>query len=109
MNARRVHQFVRDRFPAFDSASMVWRNVADLSGPRIADIHLLLSQYVGPGEIIVEVHRKLGGLFSNSDEAALYIGQHISEGEIKATNRECNGFVVVAVNGAACGWHADNP
>jgi hypothetical protein len=104
MNARRVHQFMRERFPSLDAAGMSWANVADLDGPRLKEIDVLLSEHVGVGEVIVEVHRKLGAAIS-AHEAATFIGSHIGEGQIRATNRECSGFVVVAVNGAACGWH----
>ena len=105
MNARRVHEFMRERFPAFDAAAMTWRNVADLDGPRTDQIHALLVEHIGEAEAIVEVHRKLGAALS-AREAASFIGSHIGEGQIRATNRECSGFVVVGPNGVACGWHA---
>lgn len=104
MNSRRVHQFMRERFPSFDAAGMTWMNVADLDGPRLTEIGSLLSQHIGGEEVIVEVHRKLGAALPVT-EAASFIGSHIGEGEIRVTNRECSGFVVVAANGAACGWH----
>ena len=104
MNARRVHQFMRERFPSFDAAGMSWANVADLDGPRLKEIDALLSENVGVGEVIVEMHRKLGAALP-AHEAAIFIGGHIGEGQIRITNRECSGFVVVAVNGSACGWH----
>ncbi len=104
MNARRVHQFMRERFPSFDAAAMNWANVADSDGPRLNQIDALLSEHVGAGEVVVEVHRKLGAALP-ANEAATFIGNHIGVAQIRATNRECSGFVVVAINGAACGWH----
>ena len=105
MNARRVHEFMREHFPEFDAAGMTWSNVADLDGPRTGAIQALLVEHLGEAEAIVEVHRKLGTALSIG-EAATFIGSHIGEGQIRATNRECSGFVVVGMNGAACGWHA---
>jgi hypothetical protein len=105
MNARRVHHFMRERFPAFDASARTWVNVADVEGPRLAEIRSLISEYLGTTETVIEVHRKLGAALP-AEEAAAYIGAHIGEGKIRATNRECSGFVVVEVNGVACGWHA---
>ncbi len=105
MNARRVHQFMRERFPPFDTVAMDWQNVADLDGPRLALIHALLLEHVGKAETIVEIHRRLGAAVP-PEEAASFIGSHIGQGQIRATNRLCTGFVVVATNGVACGWHA---
>jgi hypothetical protein len=96
---------MREHFPTLGAAGKTWTNVADVEGPRLAQIASLLSEYIGPTETIVEVHRKLGGVLP-ATEAVSFIGSHIGEGEIRATNRECSGFVVVAVNGVACGWHA---
>lgn len=104
MNARHVHQFMRERFPQFDAAGMTWNNVSDTEGPRLSEIGSLLAEHVGVGEVVVEVHRKLGAALP-AEEAATFIGSHIGEGQIRAMNRECSGFIVVAVNGAACGWH----
>ena len=105
MNARRVHEFMREKFPAFDAAALEWTNVADGDTPRMMEIEKLLSTYVGHTEAVVEVHRRLGALLQ-SHEAATFIASHIGQGEIRATNREGSGFVVVAANGVACGWHA---
>jgi hypothetical protein len=105
MNSRRVHDFMREHFPPLGASGRTWINVADVDGPRLTKIAEFLSEYVGSNETIVEVHRKLGAALP-SPEAAVFIAGHIGEGEIRATNRDCTGFVVVAVNGAACGWHA---
>jgi hypothetical protein len=105
MNSRRVHEFMREHFPPLGSAGRIWMNVAEVDGPRVAAIASLLSEYIGPTETIVEVHRKLGSALPAA-EAASFIASHIGEGEIRATNRKCSGFVVVAVNGVACGWHS---
>ena len=96
---------MRAKFPAVGGDTSAWINVADVDGPRLEAIASLLSEYVGPTETIVEVHRKLGNALPPA-EAAAFIGSHIGEGQIRATNRECSGFVVVAVNGVARGWHA---
>ncbi|MDP3798174.1 MAG: hypothetical protein Q8R06_13670 [Polaromonas sp.] len=105
MNSRHVHQFMRERFPAFDSAAMTWTNVADVDSPRVGEIEALLSEHIGRTDAVVEVNRRLGAL-APFGQAASFIASHIGEGQIRATNRESSGFVVVAVNGTACGWHA---
>jgi hypothetical protein len=105
MNSRRVHQFMREHFPALEVAGKAWKNVADTDGPRVSEISALLAEYIGSAETMVEVHRKLGSELPTV-EAASFIASHIGEGQIRATNRECSGFVVVAINGVACGWHA---
>lgn len=105
MNARHVHDFMRERFPSFDESAMNWRNVADAGGPRISEIRSLLTEYLGEKEVIVEIHRKLGSALP-FEEAITYIASHIGQGRIRATTRECTGYVVVAQNGVACGWHA---
>jgi hypothetical protein len=105
MNSRRVHDFMLKHFPPLGTAGKEWINVADVEGPRIPKIEAILSEYVGAAEAIVEVHRKLGAAMP-AEEAASFIGSHMGKGEIRATNRDCTGFVVVAVNGVACGWHA---
>jgi hypothetical protein len=104
MNSRRVHDFMRKHFPPLGTAGKEWTNVADVDGPRLPMI-ALLAEYVGKAETIVEVHRKLGAALP-AEEAASFIGSHIGQGNIRATNRGCTGFVVVAMSGVACGWHA---
>jgi hypothetical protein len=105
MNARRVHEFMRERFPVFDAAAMEWRNVSDAAGARLKDIDALLAEHLRGTEAIVEVNRKLGAALP-IEEAAAFIGAHIGLGQIQVTNREASGFVVVAASGVACGWHA---
>jgi hypothetical protein len=104
MNSRRVHDFMRKHFPPLGTAGKEWTNVADVDGPRFPKIEALLTEHVGNAETIVEVHRKLGAALP-AEEAASFIGSHIGQGNIRATNRDCSGFVVVAVSGVACGWH----
>jgi hypothetical protein len=95
---------MRERFPSFDGAELTWMNVAEAGGPRLVEIEALLLEHISEAEAIVEVSRKLGAVLAHG-EAASFVGSHISEGQIRATNRECTGYVVVSTNGAAYGWH----
>lgn len=105
MNARRVHEFMRQHFPPFSSVAHDWIIVADESGPRSSAIESLLAKFVRGDELIVEVHRRIGCAASRA-EAASFIGGHIGQGQIRVTDRERSGFVVVEINGVGCGWLA---
>ncbi len=53
--------------------------------------------------MLVEANRKVGDLLPK--HAALeFVATHVGQGDIRLTNRDFNGFVVVARNGVATGW-----
>lgn len=66
---------------------------------RLVDVH------VGADELIVELHRKLGGLLVKA-RAIDFACQHIGEGEIRMADGAYQGFVVVTIDGVATGWSA---
>jgi hypothetical protein len=103
MNPRRVHELISKHFPAVDAASLDWQNVMDRDGMRVKLLTDLIKQHIHADEILVEVHRKLGD-FLQVDDAVEFIGKHVGEGQIKVTDRDFRGFVVVAMNGVAAGW-----
>jgi hypothetical protein len=103
MNARRVHELMRLHFPTVNAASLEWKNVMDRDGPRFGTLKALINQYIPADIVLVEVHRKLGDQLDVADAIEL-IGKHIGEGQIKVTDRDFQGYVVVAVNGVAAGW-----
>lgn len=98
MNTRRVHDLMRQHFPSIEHARREWVVVADSS-----QIEALVTEHVRSAEALVEVHRKLGALLPIG-EAARFAAAHIGEGEIRISDREFTGFVVVARNGVATGW-----
>lgn len=104
MNPRRVHELMEKHFPPVEHAVRSWSLVPDGSHKENA-IQALLAEHISSPEVLVEVHRKLGGLFSSA-EAAPYIAAHVGEGEIRIADRKFTGFVVVARNGVAAGWRA---
>jgi len=103
MNPRRVHELMREHFPPVEHASRQWSLVQNERGPDVPAISVLLGEHIAAGEVIVEVHRKLGALLPLS-EAAAYSGAHIGQGEIRVATREFSRFVVVGINGVATGW-----
>ena len=105
MNPRRVHELMRQHFPAVSAAEREWRNIAGTAVPPEALLQELLETHIGEVEVLVEVHRKVGALLP-AKEAAAFACSHIGEGQIQIANREFTSFVVVAQNGVATGWRA---
>jgi hypothetical protein len=103
MNPRRVHQLMRERFPAFSAVDHEWVNMHDGKTPRTRELSEFLSRSLNGPEVVIEVHRKLGAVLP-IDEAAAFIGSHIGEGQIRVADRNFTSFVVVAMNGVATGW-----
>ncbi len=103
MNRRRVHELMRERFPAFSAVDHEWVNMHDGEAPRIRELSELLARSIDAPEVVVEVHRRLGALLPIG-EASAFIGSHIGEGQIRVADRNFTSFVVVAVNGVATGW-----
>jgi hypothetical protein len=106
MNPRRVHQLMRERFPAFSAVDHEWVNMHDGKAPRIPELAEFLTRSIEAPEVVVEVHRKLGTVLPIG-EAAAFIGSHIGEGQIRIADRNFTSFVVVAVNGVATSWRHD--
>jgi len=103
MNSRRVHELMRQHFPAISAAQRDWRNIAGSSAQSEVLLQELLETHIGEEEVLIEVHRKLGALLP-AKEAAAFACSHIGEGQIQIANRDFTSFVVVAQNGVATGW-----
>jgi hypothetical protein len=103
MNPRRVHELMRQRFPAVMSASRDWLVVADEKGLRFPVLAALIDDHIRTDDVLVEANRKFGDLLPR--QAALeFVAAHVGQGEIRLANRDFDGFVVVAQNGVATGW-----
>lgn len=98
MNTRRIHELIKKNFPPIEHVRREWSIIADSD-----QIESLMTEYIRSSEALVEVHRKLGAMLPIG-EAAMFAATHIGEGEIRITNREFSGFVVVARNSVATGW-----
>lgn len=76
---------------------------ADQDGLRLNVVQSLVLQHIASDLLLVEAHRKAGGLFPMK-EALDFVATHLGKGRIRLTDREFNGFVVVESNGVASGW-----
>ena len=103
MNARRVHELMRENFPELDLAAHDWINVADSSGLDQTRFQGMLNHWITADEVLIEVHRKLGVLLAKS-AAAAFAGEHLGKGHMKIADRDFSSFVVLASNGVAAGW-----
>lgn len=103
MNARRVHELMREHFPAVDAAACSWVVAVDEGGLRSVVFSELLAVHVPGSDLLVEVHRKVGGLLPRQDVEA-FVAKHLGQGDIRIADRGFSGFVVVAANGVASGW-----
>ena len=84
-------------------ASREWLVVSDEKGLRVAVLAALIDEHVRSDDVLVEANRKVGDLLPR--QAALeFVAAHVGRGEIRLSNRDFNGFVVVAQNGVATGW-----
>tara|TARA_B100001105_G_C22396884_1_gene447171 strand:+ start:3651 stop:3992 length:342 start_codon:yes stop_codon:yes gene_type:complete len=110
MNPRRVHELMVKHFLEVQAASRSWIVAADEDGLRAIVLADLLDQHVPPGDLLVEVHRKLGDCLPRQQVVG-YVAAHIGKGNIRIADRAFRGFVVVAANGVATGWPAapDDP
>lgn len=107
MNARRVHELMRQNFPPTDAASREWIHVVGPEGIREPELMCLLDRFVPAECVLVEVHRKLGN-YVTKREAIKYATAHWGEGEIHIADRDFRGFVVIGQNGVATGWLNNN-
>lgn len=107
MNTRRVHELMRAHFPATGTERLEWTNLVDERGLLIEDRAkvVLLSQFVERNvvEVLVEVHRKLGGRLPVKDVVP-YLQHHVGQGDIRISDREFSMFAVLARNGVGVSW-----
>lgn len=103
MNPRRVHHLMRTRFPQVDALKLDWVIVADVDSIRLEKLRELIDAHIQSPELLVEIHRKLGN-FLPKPQTLDFIVPHITKHQIKITDRNFTGFVVVALAGVAAGW-----
>ncbi|URI05823.1 hypothetical protein MW290_07660 [Aquincola tertiaricarbonis] len=92
-------------FPEVQAASRSWIVAADEHGLRTNVLADLLDQHVPPGDLLVEVHRKLGDCLPRR-QAVDFVAAHIGKGNIRITDRAFRGFLVVAAHRVATGLSA---
>lgn len=103
MNPRRVHDLMRQYFPDVDAAARHWAVVADEQGLRSVVFDELLAAHVAGTDLLVEAHRKVGVVLAR-EEAKEFVAKHLGQGDIRISNRDFTGFVVIAASGVAAGW-----
>ena len=104
MNPRRVHELMKEHFSSIDTAARTWINLLERDGSVRTDrLTALIDAHIQADDLLIEVHRKLGD-FLEKEQALKFISEHIGQGEIRIADRSFQGFVVVAINGAATGW-----
>jgi len=106
MNPRRVHELMLEHFPEVRPAARDWIVAADEGGLRDEVVRDLVSRHIPADELLVEVHRRVGD-FLAVEAAFAFVAKHVGQGEIRITDRQFRGFVVVAANGVATGWAAE--
>jgi hypothetical protein len=95
---------MKEHFPPVDAVNRTWINLLERDGSvRTEALASLVDTNIRADDLVVEVHRKLGDFLEKKD-ALNFISERIGQGEIRIADRSFQGFVVVAVNGAATGW-----
>lgn len=108
MNPRRVHELMRERFPSVEAANCGWVVIADDNGLRPAVLDALLTTHVAGSDLLVELHRKCGAMLARQEVTA-FVARYLGQGDIRISDREFTGFVLVAASGVATGWSASQP
>lgn len=103
MNPRRVHELMRQRFPDRPATASDWVVAADREGLRFDVVQRLVRQHIVSDVLLVEAHRKAGGLFPMK-QALDFIASNVDKRRILLTDREFTGFVLIESNGVASGW-----
>lgn len=105
MNSRKVHKLMLKNFPGYLAVSHDWINVADTQGLRRQSLNDLINKNISADHLLIDMTRHLGA-FLPINEGLDFIAHHICQREIRVSDRDFTGFVVVAINGAAIGWRS---
>ena len=95
---------MRQRFPDRPSTASESVVVADGDGLRRDIVQGLVQRYIASDVLLVEVHRKAGGLLPLA-QALDFVASRVGKGRALLTDREFTGFVMIESNGVASGWH----
>ena len=99
---------MRQRFPQVDAANCSWVVIADDNGLRPTVLDGLLTFHVAGSDLLVEVHRKCGAMLARQEVNA-FVARYLGQGDIRISDREFTGFVLVAASGVATAWSASQP
>lgn len=99
---------MREKFPEdVDLAQLNWTNIVDeMGGLRQDDaLRVVVQRFESRGvqEVLVEVHRRLGGVVATADLVE-YLSEHHGKGEIRMADRSFTVFALLAANGVATSW-----
>ena len=103
MNPRRVHELMRQGFSGRPTTASDWAVAVDGHGLRLDVVQHLVRDHIASDVLLVEVNRKVGGLFPVS-QALDFVASNVGKGRVLLTDREFTGFVLIESNGVASGW-----
>lgn len=104
MNPRRVNELMTANFPSVEIATLDWVNVLEADGKiRSKVLEALIGEFIHGDDIFVQVNRKLGDL-KPKDQVIPYVQEYIGRGQIRITDRDFQGYVLIGMNGVVAGW-----
>jgi len=110
MDEELLADLMAQNFPPCEPEDHAWSNVHDGAAPKTRVISEMLRANVGAGHVLVHVLRDEDVYAEvTASEAAEFIGRHVLEGRIHASNLDFSGFLVVMPNGVATGWKSSAP
>jgi len=106
MNPRRVHDLMLRHFPPIGQEPGEWRLLMrDVTCPPELVLALLRETFPSD-QVVVEVSRKVGGMFP-IEGAAAFIATHVGHAHIRIANRSFTTLAAIAPAGVVTSWRQD--
>ncbi len=90
-------------FPAYDTVALDWTIVARTGDCPPAEVQRFVESAFVSEQVLVEVNRFTGGLFSLA-EAAAFAAPHVGRETVRFADRGFTSFAVIASPGVAASW-----
>lgn len=103
MNPRRIHQLMRQHFPALWQCQPAWVCVPEGLTCTSHLEELLAGAYAPDALLLIHVRRKVGAALPRH-MAAPYIAQHIGTANIRIADRCFTAFTAIAQSSVAAVW-----
>jgi hypothetical protein len=102
MNPRRVHELMREHFPAIEAHLHEWQIVSDGKSLRREELTRLIRSVIDADEMLVEIDRFSGDF--TSLKGVLNLVSERRSAPIKIADRQFKGLVFIAPGGTATAW-----